>query len=128
MQEQWVRRNVDLALLSECVETFFNDRGFKTVKEFSADEYTIIWGPLFRGSRRLRVKIIGVPNDFRIEFLGGEEARRSILLGYVTTLFGGGGLVREGLRLKDALEKVENEFWAYMEREVERLARLGRSQ
>jgi len=43
MQKQWVGKNVDLALLSECAETFFKDRGLKTMKEFSQDEYTIFW-------------------------------------------------------------------------------------
>jgi len=124
MQKQWRGRNIDLALLSERAETFFIDRGLRTMKNSSNNEYTIIWkSPLVRDLRGvMKVKIIGDPNDFRIEFLGGEAAHRSILLGLVTTLFGGGYLIREGLKLQDALEKVEGEFWAYIESEVEGLS------
>jgi len=129
MQKQWVGKNVDLALLSECVETFFKNRGLKTMKEFSKDEYTIFWAsPRVRDARGdMRVKIQGDPNNFRMEYLGGEEVHRSILLGLATTLFGGGYLIRESLKLKDVLEKVEGGFWAYIENEVECLVGSAKS-
>ena len=37
-------------------------------------------------------------------------------------MFGGGYLVVRGLRAKEALEKLEREFWVYVEERVAQLA------
>ncbi len=124
MQRRWTEKNVDLALLSECVEDFFKDRGFSTRKEESAGEYTILWAsPRVRNVRDgMTARIFGNPNDFVVEIIASERTRGSIRLGLLTQLFGGGYLVVRGLRAKEALEKLEREFWAYVEEKVAQLA------
>lgn len=124
MQRQWTGRNVDLALLSECVEAFFKDRGFLTEKEESAGEYKILWA-----SPRVRIipdgmtaRVFGKPDDFVVEIVASERTRGSIRLGMLTRLFGGGYLAVRGLRAKEVLEKLENEFWVYVEEKVAHLA------
>ena len=124
MRDQWIGKNVDLALLSGCVENFFKVRGLKTVKEESAGKYEISVGP--RNARDTRggiyIRIFGDPNNFVIEFHGSERVRSSIRWGLMTTLFGGGPFLLRGLRLQEALEKIEREFWVYVEETIARLA------
>ena len=127
MQRRWTGKNVNLALLSECVEDFFKDRGFLTEKDESAGEYTILWAPPRVRNMRdaMTVRIFGNPNDFVVEIIASERTRGSIRLGMLTKLFGGGYLVLRGLRAKEALEKLEREFWVCVEEKVAHLAESG---
>ncbi|MFQ5999580.1 MAG: hypothetical protein ACE5J6_02255 [Candidatus Bathyarchaeia archaeon] len=124
MRRQWVGKNVDLALLSERLEDFFKSRGFKTRKDELADGYTISVasqnGRYMRGD--IDVRIVGNSNDFVIEFFAGERARSSMMLGFITTILGGGSLILRGLRSQEALEKLEREFWVCAEDSVVHLA------
>jgi len=124
MQRQWTGKNVNLALLSEYVEDFFKDRGFSTEKDESAGEYTILWAPPRVRNMRdaMTAKVFGNPNDFVVEIIASERTRGSIRLGMLTQLFGGGYLVLRGLKAKETLEKIEKEFWAYVEEKVVHLA------
>jgi len=124
MQRRWTGKNVDLALLSECVEVFFKDRGYLTQKKESAGEYTILWAPPRFGITRdaMVVRVFGKPNDFVLEIVASERTRGSIRLGMLTKMFGGGYLVLKGLRAKEALEKLEREFWVYVEEKLAHLA------
>ncbi len=124
MQRRWTEKNVNLAMLSESVEDFFKDRGFSTKKEESAGEYTILWAPPRVRNMRdaMTVKIFGNPNDFVVELIASERTNGSIRLGLLTKMFGGGYLVLRGLRAKEVLEKIERDFWAYVEEKVTQLA------
>jgi len=121
---QWTGKNVDLALLSECIEDFFKDRGYSTEKDESEGGYTILWAPQYAGIMRqaMTARVFGNPNDFVVEIIASERTRDSIRLGLLTQLFGGGYLVLRGLRAKEALEKLEKEFWAYVEEKIAHLA------
>ena len=57
-----------------------------------------------------------------VEIVASERTRGSIRLGMLAQLFGGGYLVVRGLRAKEALEKLEREFWVYVEEKVAHLA------
>jgi len=115
---------MNLSLLSERAEDFLKDRGFLTEKDESAEEHKILWvSPDARNMRNaMTVRIFGNPNDFSVEMIASERTRRSIRLGLLTQMFGGGYLVVRGLKAKEALEKLEKEFWAYMEEKVAELA------
>ena len=122
MREQWVGKNVDLALLSERVEDFFKGKVFQTRKDVLADGYKISATP---GSQeRLRgvvVYVRGKSSDFVVEFFAGKRERSPAMLGFLVTLFGGGGLVLRSLKLQEAMEKLEREFWAYTEEAIAEL-------
>lgn len=127
MQKRWTGKNVNLDLLSECVEGFFKDKGFLTKSTASAGERTILWAPQntskdIKGT--MTVKIVGDSNDFVIEILARERTRRSIWLGMLTKSIGGGYLILRASRLREVLQKIETEFWAYIE---EKIANLGKS-
>lgn len=120
MQGRWVGKNVDLALLSERIENFFKDKGFKTAKDWSPPEYTISARPQ-RGIGilgRVIIRVLGDSNDFLIEFSTSGHSRSAIRSGFLTTMFGGGILLLRGLKSQEALEKLEKEFWVYVEEAV----------
>ena len=127
MQKRWVGKNVDLISLCKSIKAFFEASNLRTRKDDSADGYSIL-GVQQRGGRRIEVvvRILGDSNDFIVEFEGGERARRSVMLGFMTTMFGGGSLLLRGQKLKEELEKLENEFWVHMEEAVTRLVDSGR--
>lgn len=123
MRRRWSRKNVDLALLSALVEDFLSSKGFKTRKDTSGAGYTLLAKPLPVCDVRepVTVKVFGDSNDFEVEFLPRGKSRLSVRTGYVTTLFGGGGFFLRGLKSCEALEKMEKEFWLYVEETVSRL-------
>jgi hypothetical protein len=124
MRKNWVGKNVDLASLNDQIESFFRDKGLKTRKDQSEDSYTVLWSPPVdvRAGRTFKIITQGTSDDFWIDFPDDEPARRSILSGFATTLFGGGTLILRGLRLREFLEKTEREFWPFVEDSVSKLA------
>lgn len=120
MQERWVGKNVDLALLGERVKNFLRAKGFRTTKSLSASEYTISGKPQQGVSiiGRVTVRILGDPNDFSIEFSTSEHSRSAVKLGFITTIFGGGSLILRGLKSQEELEKLEKDFWARIEEAI----------
>jgi len=123
MQSQWIGKNVDLKLLGECIEDFFKVKGFKTTKDESAGKYTILWtSQRVRNMRdAMRAAVFGDSNDFVVEIIASERTRGSITLGMLTKAFGGGYLALRGLKAKETLEKLEKEFWVYIEEKVAHL-------
>lgn len=123
MQSQWIGKNVDLKLLGECIEDFFKDKGFKTTKDESAGKYTILWTSQRARNMRdaMRATVFGDSNDFVVEIIASERTRGSIRLGLLTKAFGGGYLALRGLKAKETLEKLEKEFWIYIEEKVAHL-------
>lgn len=116
MRSRWIGKNVDLALVSGLLEDFLKAKNFKTRREKLAAGYKIL-----ATSQRahdlcgdVEVSILGDANDFVIVLSGGERARSSILLGFITTLIGGGSLILRGLKSRETLEKLEKEFWEYV--------------
>ena len=117
MRRRWVEKNVNLTLLTKGVENFFQKRGYKTKKDESGEEHTILAIPQnVRDVREeITVRVFGKSNDFAVEFFAGERTRSSILLGFITSLIGGGSLLLRGLKSQEAVEKLEREFWLYAE-------------
>lgn len=123
MQKRWVGKDVDLILLRRSIEAFLEVNNLEIRKDDSADGCSVL-GVQQRGvgpSIEVVVRISGDSNDFVVEFVGGERARRSLMWGFLTTMFGGGSFLLRGLKLKEGLEKLENEFWVHTEEAVTRL-------
>jgi len=123
MEARWVRKNVDLKLLGGHIESFFKDKGFKITKERSASKHEISTRPQ-RGVSILGsviVRVLGDSNDFLIEFSTSRHSRSAVKLGFITTMFGGGSLILRGLKSQEALEKLEKDFWIYIEEAIARL-------
>jgi hypothetical protein len=125
MQGRWVGKNLDLALLGERVENFFEAKGLKITRERSASEYKVsaktqpgvgMLGPVI-------VRILGDSNDFSIEFLASERSRSVVKFGFITSMFGGGSFIRRGLKSQEAEEKLEKDFWIYIEEAIVQLVK-----
>jgi len=124
VQRQWIGKNVDLNKLSGCIEDFFKGKGFVTKKYESNGERVILWASqnVKNMHKAMKVRIFGDPNDFVIELTASENTWSNIWLGFLTKFFGGGYLILRGTRLREALKKLEREFWVYVEEKVAHLA------
>lgn len=125
MEKRWTGKNVDLDLLREHIEDFFKEKGYTTERIEHAEERTISWAPQHAPKNvkeAMTVKIVGDSNDFLIKFMASELSRRSIWLGMLSKSLGGGYLLLRSLRLRETLEKLEREFWVYIEDKVARMA------
>ena len=123
MQGRWCGKNVDLAILSERIENFFRDKGFRIIKDLSEPEGKILAKPP-KGIGilgRVTIRVLGDSNDFLIEFSTSNHSRSAVKLGLITTMCGGGNLVLRGLKSQEALEKLESDFWIYIEEDITRL-------
>jgi hypothetical protein len=112
-----------LGLLIDSIGDFFAHKGFKIEKDLSSGEYTLLVRPPAVSDVReeLTVKLIGDSKDFVVDFLQCEKSRSSIRLGYITAMFGGGSFLLKGLKSREALERLEKEFWAYVQDAIVRL-------
>lgn len=123
MQDRWTGKNIDLTLLSKYIEKFFKEMGYKAKKNGLMRGYKIFVIP--RNTRdvvaRIEIRVLGQPNDFVIDFCGIERMRSSIASGFLTIHFFGGLILRRSLKLQEVLEKLEKEFWIYLDETVLRL-------
>lgn len=126
MSKRWVGRNLDLGSLSRYIEDFLEDKGFETGKRELSGGY-IVEGVSWQ-QRDLLVKVVvrisGNPNDFSVE-LGGDEGTHTRLynvFGPLMTLFGGGFLLSRNLKKREILDRLEREFFVFVEEKVDLLA------
>lgn len=123
-QKKWVKKNVNLNLLSENVESFFKGKRFETKKGTLPEGYRISIVPQHVRDMKdgVNITILGDSNDFTIELSIGELSHSSTMLGLSTILFGGGIFVLRGLKLQETLERLETEFWVYVEETIANMA------
>ncbi|UCD26824.1 MAG: hypothetical protein JSV75_01495 [Candidatus Bathyarchaeota archaeon] len=119
-QKRWIEKGVNLNLLTENIETYFQDKGFKTRKDALPTGAKILIAPkhLRDPNANIKVTVLGSPQDFTVELSISEPSRFATILGLSTTLFGGGIFVLRGLKLQESLEKLEKKFWSYLEEKI----------
>lgn len=129
MKDQWRGSNVDLRLLSEGIEGFLVDNKFEAVLKQSGSDFRV------EGSNavfRVKVKVFGDPDDFRVEFIPSKKtsgfSSLSMIFGYIASAFGGGGLVILGAKVQEAVGVFEELFWDYVDKRVAELKDSGRLQ
>ncbi len=127
MQRRWIGQNVDLTSLSISLEDFFKSRLYETKKLESPGERKILLHPK-HSSVRLKepvsVRIAGESDDFTVDLRASELVTRSVRIGMLTKPIGGGHYLLRSLKLQEELEKLEKEFWVFVE---DRVAQLGQS-
>lgn len=117
MQKRWTRKRVDLKQLSHSIEEFFKRKGLGTKNEHSQDKYNI---SVFvetsdRVNAQMDIFILGSSDDFLIETVASERAHRSLMLGFITTMIGGGNVVLRSVKTEEALKNLESDFWTNIE-------------
>ncbi|RLG92930.1 hypothetical protein DRO34_01795 [Candidatus Bathyarchaeota archaeon] len=124
MRTKWLNKNVDISLLSSPIEKFFVTRGFKVLVETKSKEEYLITAVKRMGKRTLavKVKVFGKPDDFIIEFASPDEASSLKFLGSFLQLIGFGGWYAYKLRSKELYDRLENEFWSFIDPVVSRLS------
>jgi len=122
VEKQWLEKNVDLNMLAERIRPFFHETDFETIAEKIQEGYMIQANCKIPNLRlRIEVKILGQPNDFKVEFSAGSKGgyfSPSMIAGYLTTIFGGGYLVSREARKQEALDMLENDFWKHTQMQV----------
>jgi hypothetical protein len=111
---------VDFEELNRRVSKFLKDKGFEIVVENAGNNYKIM-GFLRVGDKKrgVWINISGAPNDVLVDFLSNEEGKLSLLAGPLATMFGGGVFVLDRLKRQEFYEKLEAEFWLFLEEIIE---------
>ena len=114
----WESVNVDLNRLAGYVEKFFRDRGLKVKKVYF--------------ERGIQMRVAVDEQNFSVEILGNnqrfeviidqeDKLRHYKLLGPALSLFFGGGFMLKSLKAQEFFEKLETEFWDYLNKVVDYL-------
>lgn len=120
MEDRYKGKNVDLSILSERIVRFFSEREFTASLHKKEESYVIVATPkTYHGiAENINVYVSGTPNDFSIKFEAGSHSRALVRFGNLVTLLGGGFLALKGLKSQDELDKLENNFWKYVDETV----------
>ncbi len=122
MKSQWVGKNVDLSTLAERIRPFFHETEFTTRFDQVKEGYMIeAVSKIPNLKLNVNVEILGRPNDFTVDFSTGSKGgyfSLSMIIGYLTTMFGGGYLVSRGARERGTLEVIEKDFWRHTDAQV----------
>jgi len=130
MEKRYLRRNVDLSLLSERIVQFFREKGFKTLRKEEMGVRKIIVRPthVHEIVERFAVYIFGSSNDFVVRLSAGARSASFVKFGLLITLFGGGSLFLRGVKSQEALEKLERDFCIYLEEKIDFLGNSAKHQ
>jgi hypothetical protein len=117
MEDRWTNKNIDLSTIANRLVQFFKEKNFVSSQESSENGYHIIVLPsrYYDILEEIHVYISGQPDDFKVKFDSGSQSRTLVRHGILTTAFGGGRAVLKGLKSQEALEKLEKEFWIYLD-------------
>lgn len=122
MKNQWLGKNVDLGMLAERIRPFFPEVDFDTTVERIREGYVIQAVSRIPNMKlEIGVWIEGGPNDFTVEFSAGGKRgyfSPSMILGNLTTMFGGGYLISREAKRQEALDILERDFWRHTQMRV----------
>ena len=119
MKYQWIGKKVDLQVLVKKVELFLRARKFKTKLDDSSD-LKVISGVLREKDqvRNVVVKISGNPDDFVVDFSARGHFPSIIKISSLLSLLGGGVFVLKSQMEVEFYQKLEREFWNYLDEVV----------
>jgi hypothetical protein len=124
MEDEYTGKNVNLSSLADQIVQFFTQKRFVTTSEKSENELLVVAAPESSSGivESLKVHIAGEPARFKVRFDAGTRSNAFVRYGTLTSLLGGGIFALKGLRSLEALEKLEKEFWVYVDKAVWSLA------
>jgi len=134
VKDRWIGNNIDLSALSEGVRKFFTDSQFETELQQTENGYKIkaATEKILNVQLLIIVEITGKPNDFSVEFTAGKQRKGffslSMIIGYITTILGGGSILLSEVKLKEALDKLEKMFWTHVDTQVSELTNSAEKQ
>lgn len=127
MKDIWRGSNVNIDKLTQGIHRYFTEKEFEITQGKIENGYKIEAATqrVLGVQLRILVNIYGQPNDFTIEFM--TDAKRkgflssSMVMSYIATMIGGGVFLRSEMKLREALDKFENTFWEYVDKQVAEL-------
>jgi hypothetical protein len=127
MRYIWARKSVDIATVISAVKTFFAERGFIEAQGLKLDKKknTLLFEIREKGKfRSMKVDVLQKRDGFELRSEGDPVIMGDTLakLGTLSTLFGGGLLVRRKLEGADPsfYERLESDLIDYVERKMEK--------
>jgi hypothetical protein len=126
MKQRWENRNVNLASLIGCIKHFFEEKQLMVVEKKLKNGSCIEVFSLSKSlPGRLWVEILGTPNDFTIEISAGGQIPSIVCLFPFLERLGLGFLVLQKIKSEELLNKLEPEFWVFVNTIIERLSQSG---
>jgi hypothetical protein len=115
---------VDLALLRQWIQRFFRKKEFRISEEVDDGDHRIIARPTYVHEivDTITVSVSGSADDFTVGLYIGARSETLMKIGQLASLFGLGVLFLRGIRSEDAGEKLEKDFWVFLEEKIDRLA------
>lgn len=122
MQRVWTNRNVDLSLLKQRVQEFFQDNDFDTATSEYEDVYHLAasGSPNYAISGQVEVTLKGTPQEISVELehqLKGKQKKYSMPM-TLTIFMGAGILLRDEFKSDEAFLKLKKDLWAFLDRTV----------
>jgi hypothetical protein len=119
LRTEWHEKHIEPSRLCGPVESFFEKRGFSTKETFAKGRHRIEAFLSHFGSEPFAlVELYGDQNKIVVDFLpwGKDERKaRMMLSSSILTMLGGGILVQQGMKRRELMEKVEDQFWAFLD-------------
>jgi hypothetical protein len=129
MQCQWINKNVDLNLLSKRVQKFLENKNFRTEINEMKNGFVVI-GVLREtdgSTNSVRIEIHGSQNKFLVKFKAGEDKRVLSTLSPIASFIGLGFYVQRKMKQMNFYDKIEEDFWTFMDETVASLESSARS-
>lgn len=126
MKYQWLNKNIDLSILRKGIERYFKARKFRVRSSQLEDAFEVF--ALKRVNhiiRKVKVRLYGAPDNFTVEFLAGKQIDPIQKADLSLELFGGGIFVLKAYEALEFYQKLERDFWKYMEVLVAELVGSG---
>jgi len=122
MDKQWKNLGVDLPQLVKSIETTYARRNLKVKTTALSDGYSIhVVLTTLRANGAMDITIRGTPNDFSIETDATGRADQSVKIGLLSGPFGG-PFILGSEKVREQLQKLEQEFWSEIEEKIAPLA------
>jgi len=125
MRTKLVGKHVDPSLVAGIVNEFFAGKGLHT-REYNVKRgYRVV--AFIENHASMLLAVVEVHSDFECiivdYFPWGKKygMAKTSLLGSVLPLLGAGIFVYEDLKKREAAERIENEFWGFLETRVSEL-------
>jgi hypothetical protein len=125
MKTKWVDKHAESSWVSDLVKRFFKQKGLCTKEyELKHGNHIVAFAENMPSIPFAAVEFHIDTHDIVVEFLPWgkkERAAASSLMASTLPLLGGGMFVHQDLEKREFMEKVEREFWDFLDRNFSEL-------
>ncbi len=127
MEDDFRDKNVSLTALTDRIVSFFKEKGLDAEIRGKEGKLVVVAipKPVHEIAEKIEVDVEGQPMDFAVKFIAGFHSRSLVRYGTFASLFGGGFLVPKGLKSLENIEKLEKDFWIFVDEAISFLSASG---